>query len=64
MSETSATLTLRAAREDDLDAYFELFREVQALHVAARPDLFRPAVNDARFRAYVAEAIASRPRRS
>lgn len=59
MSGQSARLTLRAAREADLDAYFGLFCEVQALHVAARPDLFRPAVMDARFRAYFADAVAS-----
>lgn len=57
MSET-ATLTLRAATAADRDAYFALFEEVQALHVAARPDLFRPAVNDAAFGAYFADALA------
>ncbi len=54
----TATLTLRAATAEDRDAYFALFAEVQALHVAARPDLFRPALNDERFAAHFADALA------
>jgi len=54
----NATLTLRAATAADRDAYFALFAEVQALHVAARPDIFRPAVNDAIFAAHFADALA------
>ena len=54
----AAILHLRAATAQDRDAYFALFSQVQALHVAARPDLFRPAVNDAAFAAHFADALA------
>ena len=54
----TATLNLRAATAADRDAYFALFAEVQALHVAARPELFRPAVNDEAFAAHFADAVA------
>jgi len=53
----TATLTLRAATEGDVDAYFSLFREVQAPHVAERPDLFQPAELTDAFRAHVADAV-------
>ncbi len=55
----SATLNLRAARAEDRAAYFALFAEVQALHVAARPDLFRPAQDNAAFAAHFADAVAA-----
>jgi len=55
----TATLSLRAARPEDRDAYFALFAEVQALHVAARPDLFRPAANDEAFARHFADAVAA-----
>ncbi|MBN34975.1 MAG: hypothetical protein CMM46_09400 [Rhodospirillaceae bacterium] len=57
MSKGSARLTLRAAREDDLDAYFTIFREVQELHVAERPDLFQPAELTDAFRHHFADAV-------
>ena len=56
MSET-ATLTLRGAGPEDRDAYFALFAAVQALDVAARPDLFRPAVNDEAFARHFDDAV-------
>lgn len=55
----SATLSLRAARSEDRDAYFALFAAVQAIHVAARPDLFRPAVNDEGFARHFDDAVAA-----
>lgn len=51
------TIGLRAATAADRDAYFTLFAQVQALHAAARPDLFRPAVNDAAFAAHFADVL-------
>lgn len=54
----AATFDLRAATAQDRNAYFALFAEVQALHVAARPDLFRPPVNDANFAARFADTLA------
>jgi len=53
----TATLTLRAARPDDRLACFELFAEVQALHVAARPDLFRPPADDEAFGHHFEDAL-------
>ena len=55
----AATLSLRAARPEDRGAYFALFAEVQALHVAARPDLFRPAVDDEAFARHFDDAVAA-----
>jgi len=54
---TDATLNIRAARQDDVEACFELFREVQELHAAERPDLFRPPALDDSFRRLVADAV-------
>jgi ribosomal protein S18 acetylase RimI-like enzyme len=53
----SATLNIRAARHNDVEACFELFREVQEMHVAERPDLFKPPALDDNFRRLVADAI-------
>lgn len=53
----TAKIDLRAATAQDRNAYFALFAEVQALHVAARPDLFRPPVNDAAFAAHFANTL-------
>ena len=53
-----AAIALRVATAGDRDAYFTLFAQVQALHAAARPDLFRPAVNDAAFAAHFADVLA------
>ena len=57
MSGPSATLTLRAAVAGDLEAYFPLFREVQAIHIAERPDLFAPAELSDAFRRHFADAV-------
>ena len=58
MSKASTTLNLRAATADDLDAYFLLFSEVQALHVAERPDLFQPAEMSDAFQRHFNDAVA------
>lgn len=58
MSGERKTLTLRTATPADLEAYFMLFREVQALHVAERPDLFAPAEKSEAFHRHFADAVA------
>jgi diamine N-acetyltransferase len=50
-------LNIRAARHEDIEACFELFREIQELHVAERPDIFRPPEFDGNFRHLVGDAI-------
>ncbi len=59
MSGARATLNLRAVRPEDLNAYFVLFREVQALHVAERPDLFQPPEKSEAFERHFADAVAA-----
>ena len=54
---TTQTLNIRAAGHDDLDACFGLYRQVQEIHVAARPDLFKPPSLDDNFRRLVGDAI-------
>ena len=50
-------LNLRAARHEDVETCFALYSEVQELHVARRPDLFKRPELDDNFRRLVAEAI-------
>ena len=59
MSGETARLTLKAATAEDRDAYYALFREVQEMHIAARPDLFREPKNDDAFRAHFEDAIGA-----
>jgi GNAT superfamily N-acetyltransferase len=58
VSGANATLNLRAATAEDLDTYFLLFSEVQALHVAERPDLFQPAEKSQAFQRHFNDAVA------
>lgn len=54
---TTQTLNIRAATPDDLEVCFGLYREVQEIHVAARPDLFKSPELDDNFRRLVGDAI-------
>jgi ribosomal protein S18 acetylase RimI-like enzyme len=54
---TGQKLTIRAARHEDVEACFALYREVQEMHVAHRPDLFKQPEFDDNFRRLVAGAI-------
>ena len=54
---TTLTLNIRSATPDDLKACFGLYCEVQEIHVAARPDLFKPPEFDDNFRRLVGDAI-------
>jgi ribosomal protein S18 acetylase RimI-like enzyme len=54
---TGQKLTIRAARHEDVEACFALYREVQEMHAAHRPDLFKRPQLDDNFRRLVADAI-------
>lgn len=54
---TGQKLTIKAARHEDIEACFALYREAQDLHAEARPDLFKPPELDDNFRHLVGEAI-------
>ena len=54
---TGQKLTIRAARHEDVEACFALYREVQEMHAAQRPDLFKQPELDDNFRRLVAGAI-------
>ena len=54
---TGRTLNIRSAGHDDLETCFALFCEVQNIHVAERPDLFKPPALDDDFRRLIGDAI-------
>ncbi|MEM7024990.1 MAG: GNAT family N-acetyltransferase [Pseudomonadota bacterium] len=43
---------LRHASAADLDAFYDLFAQVQSIHADAEPDFFRPPERDAAFEEY------------
>lgn len=51
------TLNIRAARHEDVEACFALYSEVQQLHVAERPDLFKAPELDENFRNLITSAV-------
>ncbi len=54
---TGQTLNIRAAGHEDVEACFALYSEVQQLHVAERPDLFKAPELDENFRQLIASAV-------
>lgn len=56
-------IRLRDAGSGDLDALFDLFAEVQALHAKAHPALFRPPEKDEAFERYVEDLLKNADQR-
>ena len=53
------TLTLRSARADDYDAVFDLFSELQQLHVEALSSFFKPPSKNHHFRGFFDNVLAT-----